>query len=269
MRRVALGSALVLVAIVVAVIVVDSGGPDADRSELLLTRAPRADGSEMSALPRGTLEVDRHRGCVSLSGQAVVWPTGTTLTRDPPVLRFPGGLVAEPGDTVYGGGGRVRRSTLRGSEQVNGDVAAALDCARRDATVVFFWAKERSMRVAPGLLLKSWVGKTEPGETLRLRGTLAIDVDRDCILLSGEPVVLPPDTTMTTEPAALRLSTGRRARSGDVVEGRGWSIRAAELARVTQRIEGDLDVALECAPDKTEVVVFRGPGTRMTVSPRG
>lgn len=149
MRRVALGSTLVALAIAVGALVVNRDGTN-DHSELLLTRALSAQSFEMDALPRGTLEVDLERGCVRLSGQPVVWPTGTTLTGDPPVLRFPGGVTAVPGDTVYGGGGHVPRPVVRASEHVEGDVEAALECARRNTTVVYFWASDGTMSVAPG-----------------------------------------------------------------------------------------------------------------------
>jgi hypothetical protein len=35
------------------------------------------------------------------------------------------------------------------------------------------------------------------------------------------------------------------------------------------RIEGDLDRALGCGPARSDVVVFRAPGSRMTVSRGG
>jgi len=264
MRRVVLGSGLVLLAVLFATLVVDRSGAPRDRSEILLTRALDSH-YEMSALPRGTLEVDLDRGCVLLSGQPVVWPTGTTLESAPPTLHLPGGLTAEPGDTVYGGGGHVPRSVIRGSSNVDGDVDSALDCARAGTSVVFFAASGAAMSVSPGMLLKSWVGADDL-KRAPLRGTLEIDVDAGCVLLSGRPVVWPAGTQLTTTPAEIRLEDGPTARSGDIVEGRGSSLPAAELARTTQWIEGDLDEALACAPAGTEVAVFRSPGYKMTVS---
>lgn len=108
-----------------------------ESSAELLTRSPVGSGFEFSALPGGVLSLDVARGCVLLSGHAVVWPAGTTLTRDPPQLHLPGGLTAKPGDTVQGGGGWVPASGLRQSRSVVGDLDKALACATAPEIVLF------------------------------------------------------------------------------------------------------------------------------------
>jgi len=107
-------------------------------SVVLLTRSPY-DGIGPQALLSGTLDLDLDRGCILLSGKPVVWPTGTTLTRDPPALEFPGGLTASSGDTIGGGGGEVTGTDIPDTAlRIEGDVEGALACAPGETQVVVF-----------------------------------------------------------------------------------------------------------------------------------
>lgn len=118
--------------------------------DFLLRRSPVGGLFEMDALPSGTLELDLDRGCVLLSGRAVVWPAGTTLTRDPPQLHLPGGLTAKSGDTVRGGGGALPGAHLReNSNVIEGDLDSALACAP-EHEVFFFTSRGAGMSVSRG-----------------------------------------------------------------------------------------------------------------------
>lgn len=138
-------------AFVLAVAVAGCGG-DAGRESVpgLLTRSEEPNQAEMSAIMRGTLELDLDRGCVLLSGKPVVWPAGTTLSEDPPLLRFPNGAEAAPGDLVTGGGGEIPADRLGDTTMsFEGDVQAARDCAPAAEEVVVFTARGDDIAVRP------------------------------------------------------------------------------------------------------------------------
>jgi hypothetical protein len=112
--------------------------PSGDTSDALLTRSPYVGLGPQAAIT-GDLDLDLDRGCILLSGKAVVWPTDTTFTRDPPALHFPGGLTARSGDTVGGTGGEVTGADIPDTTlQIEGDVEKALACAPSNTEVVVF-----------------------------------------------------------------------------------------------------------------------------------
>ncbi|MGI8479457.1 MAG: hypothetical protein ACR2M2_06330 [Gaiellaceae bacterium] len=116
-----------------------------------------------------------------------------------------------------------------------------------------------------GLLTRSLDG--DEGEmTAILRGTLALDPDRGCVLLSGMPVVWPAETTLTADPPELRLPGGLTARTGDTITGGGGEVPAAAIRQTSIRVEGDLTSALECAPAESKVAVLSARGDQITVS---
>lgn len=124
-------------------------GESARSPAALLTRSPEAGQDEMSAIVRGTLQIDIDRGCISLSGKPVVWPARTTLSTDSVELRLPDGLSARPGDLVEGGGGEIPAPWLAQTPMtINGDVAAALACAPGATDVVVFTARGERLRVS-------------------------------------------------------------------------------------------------------------------------
>lgn len=119
-------------------------------SDGLLTRAPEGSGAEMTAIVGGGLELDPGSGCVLLDGKPVVWPTGTSLSTDPPEIHLPGDLTARPGDTIRGGGGEVPSATIRETAiRIEGDLARALRCAPSAKEVIVFWARDGEMHVSP------------------------------------------------------------------------------------------------------------------------
>lgn len=246
-------------------------GPDVSASQvpdILLTRA-ESSASGPNALPGGTLEIDLERGCVLLQGSPVVWPRGTKLATAPVALRFPNGSTARPGDVVRGGGGggyawQIRQTKIR----IDGDLDRALRCAPRGASLIVFNARA-GMRVRPRMLVTHALNVSESDTGMMLRGRLSIDAGRECILAGGKPVLWPSSTTFWRSTTRLRLPSGDIARTGDVVRGRGWMVRPAALHRKSLWVEGDLERALACAPEGSNVVVFRGPGTRMIVSRGG
>ena len=87
-----------------------AGEPRASRDLALLTRAPGA-RDEPTAVVGGLLRFDRKRGCLLLSGRAVVWPSGTTLHGNTAV-RLPSGIAARAGDRVIGAGGVLPASSV-------------------------------------------------------------------------------------------------------------------------------------------------------------
>jgi hypothetical protein len=115
-----------------------------------------------------------------------------------------------------------------------------------------------------GLLTRSPEG--EQGEmTGIVGGTLELDPDRGCVLLSGKPVVWPAETTLTTNPPKLHLPGGLTARSGHRISGGGGEVPAAGIRETSIRIEGDLTRALTCAPAGSEVIVFSTRGDQIRV----
>jgi len=116
----------------------------------LLRRSVEGNGAEMTALIGGMLELDPDSSCVLLDGKPVVWPAGTTLTRDPPELHLPGDLTARPGDTITGGGGEVPSATIRETSlRIEGDLTRALRCAPPESEVLVFWARGGGILVSP------------------------------------------------------------------------------------------------------------------------
>jgi hypothetical protein len=122
---------------------------DQSQSNGLLTRTLGNEG-EMAGIVSGTLQVDSDRGCVLVSGSAVVWPAGTTLAGEPPEIHLPGGQRARPGDTVVGGGGEIPGASIRDTAlRIEGDLTHALGCAPADSIVRVFNARGEAMSVNP------------------------------------------------------------------------------------------------------------------------
>ena len=140
---------------VLAVVVATTTGCDLRGSEepslddSLLTRSAEVDQGEMAGIVRGTLQLDAARGCILLSGRPVVWPAGTTLTKDPPTLHLPRGLSARSGDTVIGGGGEVSSASIQDTLLlIEGDLDAARGCGPADTEVAVFDSRGRGMSVS-------------------------------------------------------------------------------------------------------------------------
>ena len=113
-----------------------AGEPPASRDLALLTRAPGA-RDEPTAVVGGLLRFDRKRGCVLLSGRAVVWPSGTTVHGNTAV-RLPSGIVARAGDRVIGAGGVMPASSVASLGLVaRRDLAVLNRCAGNVEVVVF------------------------------------------------------------------------------------------------------------------------------------
>ena len=115
-----------------------------------------------------------------------------------------------------------------------------------------------------GLLTRSPEG--DGGEmTAIVGGTLELDPDRGCVLLSGKPVVWPAATTLRSDPPELHLPGGLKARSGDTITGGGGEVPAARIRETSIRIEGDLTGALKCAPADGKVLILWARGDRISV----
>jgi hypothetical protein len=120
---------------------------------------------------------------------------------------------------------------------------------------------------SPGLG-DTFLTRANPGNgemTAIIAGTLQLG-DNGCILLSGEPVVWPAETTLASDPPELRLPGGLTARSGDSIQGGGGEVPASGIRDTKLDIDGDLTKALDCAPATSPVVVFTARGEAMTVS---
>jgi hypothetical protein len=100
-------------------------------------------------------------------------------------------------------------------------------------------------------------------------GTLEIDPERGCILLSGRPVIWPAGTKLTIDPPEVNLPGGLTARAGDAISGRGGEVPASKIRETSIRIEGDVTHALECVPIDIQVAVFSARGDNISVSPGG
>ncbi len=121
-----------------------------------------------------------------------------------------------------------------------------------------------------GLLTRSTEGRQDE-MTAIVGGTLELDPERGCVLLSGKPVIWPAGTTVSSDPSELHLPDGRAARSGDTITGGGGEVVGARIPETSIEIEGDLSRALECAPPGSKVLVLwtRGGDIRIgTVSDR-
>lgn len=115
-----------------------------------------------------------------------------------------------------------------------------------------------------GLLTRSPEGD-EAEMTAIVGGTLELEPDRGCVLLSGKPVVWPAGTTLTSDPPELHLPNGLTAISGDTIRGGGGEVPAARIHETAIRIEGDLTSALGCAPAESVVLVLWARGGRISV----
>ena len=122
----------------------------------------------------------------------------------------------------------------------------------------------RSKSPGEGLLTRSLEGNGVE-MTAIVGGTLELDPDRGCVLLSGKPVVWPAATTLKGDPLELHLPGGDIARSGDTITGGGGEIPAARIRETSIRIEGDLTKALACAPADSEVLVLWARGGQISV----
>lgn len=86
----------------------------------------------MAAEVKGTVIFDNDTECLLLELEGVsyplVWPAGTSWRSDPPGVRLDNGEIVEPGMTVHGGGGYLKRE---GIEHMAGTAVAdaAATCA--------------------------------------------------------------------------------------------------------------------------------------------
>jgi hypothetical protein len=95
-----------------------------------------AGASGMDALVGGALE---HEGdCVHLSGDAVIWPDGTTWDEGQGAVRLDDGRLVRVGESVTGGGGMAAegRDRARWDRTQTGQVLA--DCVGPGKAVVVF-----------------------------------------------------------------------------------------------------------------------------------
>lgn len=243
MKRV-LVAVLLVVALGALASACDLRGSQETSSNGLLTRSVGGDGAEMTALLRGTLKLDANRGCVLLSGKPVIWPTGTTMTMDPPVLHLPGGLSARSGDVITGGGGEIPGTAIwETALRIEGDLTRALECAPTDGKVLVFTARgddvgvssqghprpcrvsQLRMRIsfqgATGTLLGDIVALNTSPYPCLLRGRPKITLE----LTDGDPI----RSTQGTAPPAWRY-TGRKPP-------RGWPVvRLAHNAKAQAMI---------------------------------
>ena len=104
-----------------------------------------------------------------------------------------------------------------------------------------------------GPLLTS-AGSSEEGMAALVRGR--VTVDRECLLLSGMPVVWPEGTTW--DGTALTLSSGRSVELGERVSGGGGYL----TVRAVRELFGDdvASAARECLGPTREVAVFNRGG---------
>jgi len=119
---------------------------------------------------------------------------------------------------------------------------------------------------ADGFLTRSTEGSKDELNAL-IRGTLELDPERGCVLLSGQPVVWPAGTTMTSSPPELHLRNGLIARPGDLITGGGGEASASAIRQSAVNIEGDVAAALDCAP-QTSIAVFNTRGDGLGVASR-
>lgn len=104
----------------------------------------------------------------------------------------------------------------------------------------------------------------EPGA--EIGGTLAIDARRRCTLLSGRPVVWPLGTQMRDSPLAVVLPGGEEVRSGDSLTGGGGTIPLADIAALSNLIEGRRISDLRACAFESEDVTFFAASTRVRVT---
>jgi hypothetical protein len=102
---------------------------------------PWGDAGGMAAEVKGTVVYDSESECLRLELEGVqypvVWPDGTRWQETPPSVVLRGGARAEPGSSVYGGGGYLGPAHVR---DVAGDqvAAEATRCIGPTAEVAFF-----------------------------------------------------------------------------------------------------------------------------------
>lgn len=123
----------------------------------------------------------------------------------------------------------------------------------------------RDSNASAGILTRTLPSEGEM--TAIIGGTLAIDA-RGCVLVSGSPVVWPAGTTLAADPPAIQLPGGQVVRPGQLVSGGGGEIPSMSIRQTNLRIDGDLDAALECAPETAHVKVFNARGASMAVAER-
>ena len=112
-----------------------------DGPVLTSKRPPLFGGADgMDAIVSGTVVLDDESGCLLLQqgdfAYPVVWPAGASWEPDPPSIKLQGQLI-EPGMSVSGGGGYIRRDHVESS--AGPDVAdAANACVGPTGEIAFF-----------------------------------------------------------------------------------------------------------------------------------
>jgi hypothetical protein len=123
-----------------------SGPPDG-----LLTRSQSGAQDEMDAVVGGVLELDSTQGCILISGNPVVWPSGTRLADQPPRILLPNGVTARDGDIVTGTGGEIPATGIGDTAmEVEGDVKKALTCKPSASHFVVFTTEAEAISVSDG-----------------------------------------------------------------------------------------------------------------------
>jgi len=95
----------------------------------------------MDAEVTGVLVFDEPTNCLLMELEGVqyplVWPAGTRWQEDPPAVLLESGEKAEPGMTVYGGGGYLSQQHVEG---LSGSAVAeaAARCAGPTGEIAFF-----------------------------------------------------------------------------------------------------------------------------------
>lgn len=104
---------------------------------VLISNEPEGEGSD--GIVSGTLTLEG--GCLLLRGMPVVWPAGTTWDERNQQVVLRDGVVARPGNRLYGGGGY----DSGGARRVDNDEARALirRCLGETGEVAVFNAGSR------------------------------------------------------------------------------------------------------------------------------
>lgn len=125
-----------------AVIVTGCASTGADDGPVLTSRSELFGPSGgMTAEVTGVLVYDESSNCLLMELEDVryplIWPAGTRWQEDPPAVVLDSGQKAEPGMTVYGGGGYLQPEDIE--EWTGPAVAAAADrCTGPTGEIAFF-----------------------------------------------------------------------------------------------------------------------------------
>lgn len=264
---------LALAALVTSVFVAGCGstetgnpGPVSKGAPLEIPTQPATDSDVgMAAGVGGIVHFDEATGCVLLvAGQyrwAIVWPTGTTATRDPFRLVLPDGSVAREGSRVEGGGGFY---SLPDHAEFIEQFGVPGPCLVGRQELAVFNPNEAVTvgdRVAPEELAQEVHVTTrpsiEPGATSsgEIAGAVVFEEQTGCVLLDVDgvlhPAVWPVGTSAEPDPFVVNSPDGSEIADGETISAPGTMLSPAELA------EAD-GVALPpaCAREGVDVVAF-------------